>query len=249
MAASQEPHTHLWQQQMATGPERLVPNVYRIDGFGLPRTLNILAIAGEDGWSIVDTGISGSPKRIQAGLAALGVSPDALARIYLTHHHTDHVGGLPGMRAWAPNAEIVAPEYEAEIITGKRPMDASSNPVNRAIQRFNKLSAAPVDRTVGEGDTVAGFRVIATPGHTLGHTSLLSEKDGLLLTADAFGALPRKVRVGVRKAFCTDPALAKRSAEKLLAESYATVVFSHGPVLRENPKDRLREIVANCNYA
>ncbi len=128
-------------------------------------------------------------------------------------------------------------------------MDASSNPTFRALQRFNKLPAVPVDRTVREVDTVAGFGVIATPGHTLGHTSLLSERHGLLLTADAFGALPRKLRVGVRKAFCTDPALAKRSAKKLLAESYATVVFSDGPVRRENPKDHLREIVASCSYA
>jgi glyoxylase-like metal-dependent hydrolase (beta-lactamase superfamily II) len=249
MADSAQSHTDLWQRHMAKDPERLVPNVYRIDGFAVSQMLNILAIAGEDGWTIVDTGISASPRRIQAGLAALAIRPDALARIYLTHHHPDHVGGLPGMRAWAPNAEIVAPEYEAEIIAGKRPMDPSSGSVNRAMQRFNKLPAVPVDRTVREGDTVAGFRVIATPGHTLGHTSLLFESQGLLLTADAFGALPRKVRVGVRQAFCTDPPLAKRSAEKLLAENYATVVFSHGPVLRENPKDRLREIVANCNYA
>jgi glyoxylase-like metal-dependent hydrolase (beta-lactamase superfamily II) len=90
--------------------------------------------------------------------------------------------------------------------------------------------------------------VIATPGHTLGHTSLLFERHGLLLTADAFGAMPRKVRVGVRKGFCADPALAKRSVETLLAEDYATVVFSHGRVLRENPKDQLREIVARCSY-
>jgi glyoxylase-like metal-dependent hydrolase (beta-lactamase superfamily II) len=248
MVARQDPNTDLRQRNMCASPERLVPNVYRIDGFGVSQMLNILAVAGEDGWTIVDTGISGSPKRIQAGLAALGISPDALARVYLTHHHADHIGGLPGMRAWAPKAEIVAPDYEAEIIAGKRPMDPSSSPAFRAVQRFSKLPAVPVDRTVGEGETVAGFRVIATPGHTLGHTSLLSERHGLLLTADAFGAMPRKLRVGVRKAFSADPALAKRSAEKLLAENYATVVFSHGPVLRENPKDRLREIVANCGY-
>ena len=42
--------------------------------------------------------------------------------------------------------------------------------------------------------------------------------------------------------------MAKRSAEKLLAEEYATVVFSHGPVVRDNPKERLRQIVAECRY-
>jgi glyoxylase-like metal-dependent hydrolase (beta-lactamase superfamily II) len=107
----------------------------------------------------------------------------------------------------------------------------------------------PVTRIVREGDTIAGFRVIATPGHSLGHTSLLSETHGLLMTADAFGAMPKKLRVGVRKAFCTDPAAAKRSAEKLLGENYDTVVFSHGPILRGNPTARLQEIVARCHYA
>ena len=45
--------------------------------------------------------------------------------------------------------------------------------------------------------------------------------------------LPRKIRVGVRKAVCTDPAQAKRSAQKVLAEEFTTVVFSHGKPLRE----------------
>ncbi len=71
----------------------------------------------------------------------------------------------------------------------------------------------PVDRVAREGELVAaGFRVVATPGHTLGHTSHLRDEDGLLFTGDAFGVLLRRVRVGVYKAPCTDPPQAKRSA-------------------------------------
>jgi hypothetical protein len=66
---------------------------------------------------------------------------------------------------------------------------------------------------------------------------------------DAFGCLPRKIRVGVRKAVCTDPAQAKRSAQKVLAEEFTTVVFSHGKPLSEGVKERLREVVAACRYA
>ncbi|HZU15881.1 MAG TPA: MBL fold metallo-hydrolase, partial [Candidatus Dormibacteraeota bacterium] len=95
---------------------------------------------------------------------------------------------------------------------------------------------------------IAGFRVVATPGHSLGHTSLVSDERGLLLTGDAFGAMPRRLRVGVRRAFCADPALARRSAEKLLEEDYRVVAFSHGPVLRGDPKSRLRQVVAECRY-
>src|SRR5438309_6154814 len=106
---------------MATSPEQLAPNVYRIDAIGLASMVNVFAIAGEGGWTLVDTGTGGSPRRIQAALASLGIRPEHLRRIYLTHHHSDHVGGLPGMHAWAPDAEIVAPEHEAEIIEGSGP--------------------------------------------------------------------------------------------------------------------------------
>ena len=231
---------------MAT--EEIAAGVYRIDANAISNGTNVIAISAPDGWTLVDTGTGGSPKRIQAALVALGVAPTKLTAIYLTHHHPDHIGGLPSMREWAPNAEIVAPEYEAEIIRGKRPPDRSSNPLIRALQRFSKLQPVQVNRMVSEGDLIAGFRVVDTPGHTSGHTSLLSEELGILFTADAFGALPKRLRVGVRAFTCTDPAQAKRSAEKLLEEDYRTVVFSHGAALRENPKERLTQVVAECRY-
>jgi glyoxylase-like metal-dependent hydrolase (beta-lactamase superfamily II) len=234
---------------MPATPEELAPGVHRIDAVGISRLINVFAIRDDSGWTLVDTGITSSPRRIQAALSALGVGRADLTTIYLTHHHGDHIGGTFGMRAWAPDAEVVAPEYEADIMAAERPMDPSSSRVFQLFRQWSSLPVVPVTRTVPPGATIAGFRVLATPGHTLGHTSLLSEQHGVLLTADAFGAMPRRLRVGVRAAFCTDPALAKRSAEMLLGEEYRTVAFSHGPVLRDGPKDVLRQIVAACRYA
>jgi glyoxylase-like metal-dependent hydrolase (beta-lactamase superfamily II) len=231
-----------------SAPEELAPGVYRIDAAPLPGAVNVFAVRGAEGWTLIDTGLPGSPRRIRRALAALGVEPAALTAIYLTHHHQDHVGGLPDLRLWAPQTEVVAPEHEAEIIAGDRPMDRSSSPLFRFLQRWNSLPVVPVTRVVSEGETIAGFRVVATPGHSLGHTSLVSDERGLLLTGDAFGAMPRRLRVGVRRAFCADPALARRSAEKLLEEDYQVVAFSHGPVLRGDPKSRLRQVVAECRY-
>jgi glyoxylase-like metal-dependent hydrolase (beta-lactamase superfamily II) len=233
---------------MAGSAEQIAPGIYRIDAIRFANAINVLAVSGEDGWTLVDTGMAGSPARIQAALAELGLGPSALARIYLTHHHQDHVAGLPGMRSWAPGAEIVAPEHEADVIGGTRPLDPSSNRLLETLQGRTRLPVVPVARQVREGDRVAGLRVVATPGHSRGHTSLISDDHGVLFAADAFGAMPRKLRVGVRKAFCTDPAQALRSAEKLIEEDYRTVVFSHGPVLREGARDRLSRIVAACRY-
>jgi glyoxylase-like metal-dependent hydrolase (beta-lactamase superfamily II) len=106
----------------------------------------------------------------------------------------------------------------------------------------------PVGKILREGDVVSGFRIIATPGHSLGHVSLLRDSDGLLFTADAFGCLPRKVRAGVREGLCTDPRMARRSAQKLLGERFATTIMAHGPVLRSDARKRLHRAAERCRY-
>lgn len=229
-------------------PESIAPGVYRVDGIGFSAAINILLLEDDDGWTLVDTGVGGSAGRIKGALSALGSGPEDLKRIFLTHQHDDHVGGLRSMLEWAPGAEVGATAHEAEVISGRRGRDPQSSPVLRFLSRNAKPPGVPVGKVLGEGDLVSGFRVISTPGHTRGHVSLLRESDGLLFTADTFGTLPFKLRVGVRGSLCTDPAQAKRSAEKLLEEDFHTVVFSHGKVLRSGAKATLRRVVAECLY-
>jgi glyoxylase-like metal-dependent hydrolase (beta-lactamase superfamily II) len=232
---------------MAKVPEQVASGVYRVDVGPYSNAISVLLIADEEGWALVDTGTPASPFRIQGALTSLEVGPDELKRIYLTHHHPDHIGGLPAVLWWATQAEVVAPHLEAPIISGAHPPDTPPSKLGAFIARRQRLSTQKVDRVLHEGDTFAGFRVIATPGHTLGHTSLLRDGDGLLFTADAFGRLPfSRSRVGVGKYICADPLEAKRSAEKLLGEEFTTVVFSHGKTMREGAKKRLAEIAARA---
>ena len=233
---------------MARAPEEIAPGVYRIDTIAIPNAISVLLVADTDGWMLIDTGIRSGALRIQEALSTLGAGPQDLRRIYLTHHHGDHIGGLLAVQWWATEAEVVASEHEAQIISGERPFDPPSNALFRSFARRGRLPTVPVDRVVHEGDSIAGFRVIDTPGHTHGHTSLINDQNGLLFTGDAFGGLPFKVRVGVRKFFCTDPAEAQRSAEKLLREEFSTVVFSHGKTVREDAKQHLSEIVTREQY-
>ena len=230
-------------------PQRISTGVYRVDAIGISNTISVLLIEGEDGWTLVDTGVASSADRIREALASLGGSPTDLKRIYVTHQHPDHIGGLPGVLEWASGAEVVASEREAEVISGRRPKDPGSNRFFNYLTRNQKLPVVPVDTTVEEGDDVAGFRILSTPGHTPGHTSLLRDEDGLLFTGDAFGALTSgKPTVGGIKAFCTDPKAARRSAEKILGENFDTVVMTHGKPLIAGARRQILESVARCNY-
>ena len=233
---------------MAVSPELVAPGVYRVDAIGLQNMISVLLLESDDGWTLVDTGTASSVGRIRDAIEALGSGPEDLKRIFLTHQHDDHTGGLAGLLEWAPGAEVGAPPHEAEVISGRREKDPPANPVLRFLVRNAELPTAPVSKVLHEGDLVSGFRVVSTPGHTLGHVSLLRDADGLLFTADAFGCLPRKIRVGVRKALCADPQLARRSAEKLLAQDYSTVILAHGKPLHAGAQERLRMVVARCRY-
>jgi glyoxylase-like metal-dependent hydrolase (beta-lactamase superfamily II) len=229
--------------------EPVARGVHRVDAVGLSSAISVLLIEGDDGFMLVDTGLSSSAGRLQEALAVLGGRPEDLKRIYITHHHLDHIGGLPDLLEWAPDAEVMASEHEAEIISGRREPDPSSNPIFRFFSRHQNLPTVPVDRVMHEGEKVDDFRVVSTPGHTLGHTSLLRDEDGLLFTGDAFGALVRRMRVGGAKFVCTDPSLAKRSAERLLTEDFDTVVMTHGGTIHAGARRQLKEAVDRCNYA
>jgi glyoxylase-like metal-dependent hydrolase (beta-lactamase superfamily II) len=123
---------------MAT-PERVASGVYRVDAIGMSNAISILLLEDRDGFALVDTGLESSAGRIWEALDWLGWIPEDLKRIYITHHHPDHIGGLPGVLEWASDAEVVAPEHEAEIVSGERKPDSASSPILRFVSRFQTL--------------------------------------------------------------------------------------------------------------
>jgi ribonuclease BN (tRNA processing enzyme) len=140
---------------MVSATEAIASGVYRVDATKRSNSISVLLVAEDDGWALVDTGVEGSSLPIQEALASLGAGPSDLRRIYLTHHDPDHIGGLSGVKWWAPEAEVVSSELEAQVISGERPSDPKSNPLIRLYARRLRLPTAPVDSVVHEGDLYA----------------------------------------------------------------------------------------------
>ena len=71
---------------------------------------NIYLVIGDNRSAIIETGVSAVVDTVISQLEALAVSPDYLI---LTHPHTDHFTGLPGLHERYPEALIIA-HKEAE---------------------------------------------------------------------------------------------------------------------------------------
>jgi len=90
-----------------------------------------------------------------------------LTDILVTHHHSDHVEGIPQLKREF-DATVTGPRAEAEKIMGLDVLVTGASTV-----------------TLGDTD----FLVIETPGHTLGHVVYYEPAGGRLFCGDALFSL------------------------------------------------------------
>jgi hydroxyacylglutathione hydrolase len=128
----------------------------------------------------------------------------SLDSILVTHHHADHIGGIPGLLARWP-AEVIGPE---DPRTGPRSL------------------------TVADGDTVRltalglEFGVLEVPGHTASHIAFHGH--GALFCGDTLFSL------GCGRLFEGSPAEMQASLDKLAALPPDTQVYCAHEYTRSN---------------
>ncbi|MSP16071.1 MAG: MBL fold metallo-hydrolase [Myxococcales bacterium] len=116
-----------------------------------------------------------------AALRELGVPPESIDVVLMTHLHFDHSGGAT-RRTASGALEPVFPR--ARHVVQRRELDAALHPHerNRAsylAENLQPLEAAGLLEVVdGEADILPGIRVLPTPGHTPGHQSILVDGGG-----------------------------------------------------------------------
>ena len=232
---------------MAHAPAvELAPGVVRIPTLGAAG-INSFAFVEDDGSvTLVDCGLRRAPGRIVAGLRAVGRHPGDVQRIVLTHAHADHAGGAADLVA-RTGAPLAVHERDAAFVErGEVPAYDPSLWAGRLLTRMSRGGFPPV--AVGERltdgqvlDVAGGLRVVATPGHTPGHVSLLHEPTATLITGDALINT-----LGLRRAWrfsCTDFRQNERSVHVLGELEYERAGFTHGPEILRGARDSVRRIL------
>ena len=125
-------------------------------------------------------------------LAAVGVKPEDIDQILITHVHPDHVAGLytPDGKVIVPNAEVLVDEADLNFWTSESAQAQAieiSKPWFDIARQWKSAYDDRISTFKGETDLGNGISAFPLPGHTPGHTGLRVESAGetLLILGDA----------------------------------------------------------------
>jgi glyoxylase-like metal-dependent hydrolase (beta-lactamase superfamily II) len=208
--------------------------------------VNVFALTGPNGWTLVDAGLAGSAPHIRRWAGAhFGHAPPQA--IVLTHAHFDHVGALEALLAqW--NVPVYLHPREMPYVVGDRAYPPPDPSVGGGIMaRMASLyPRGPIDigsvatplPSDGSLPNLPGWQWLETPGHTEGHVSLFREMDRTLVVGDAFCttkqesflavATQRPELHGPPSYFTTDWDAARGSVRRLAALGPLRIAPGHG---------------------
>lgn len=210
--------------------KELAKDLWQLGGFP-PNAINVYLM----GDVLVDAGTRRARRRILRQLEGREVSAHAL-----THAHFDHQGA----------SHAVCDELDLPLLCGDADADAMEGKADvfdliprNAITRWQSRNWAgpphPVAKRLREGDEVAGFEVLETPGHSPGHVVFWRESDRTLVAGDVANGMNLVTGLpGLNqppRVFTVDPALNQRSIRRIAELQPAVTVFGHGPPCR-NPE-------------
>ncbi len=145
---------------------------------------------------LVETGSQSSVPVLLDALAALGLGPQDLAGVVVTHIHLDHAGGVGDVARAFPEATVYVHEKGARHLADPtRLVDSAAQVYGPLLDSlYGRLEPTPAERlhvlADGEEIRVGPDRVLVavdSPGHAKHHVGLHDSASGILFAGDAVG--------------------------------------------------------------
>lgn len=194
--------------------------------------------------AFIDNGSNASLPRAQRALAELGLAPEAVDYVIVTHIHLDHAGGSGAYMQAFPNAKfVVHPRGARHMIDPSKLMAATEEVYGkeRARELYGTLIPVPAERVIETFDGMTltlGGRELAfydAPGHAKHHVFIHDRDANGIFTGDLFGISYRECDAPDKRPFvfpCPtpsqfDPVLWRDSVERMIALAPEAVYLTH----------------------
>ncbi|MEL7281282.1 MAG: MBL fold metallo-hydrolase [Pseudomonadota bacterium] len=205
-----------------------------ITGEAMPAPITAFLLQSEDRTILIDAGMGGVEMlgpglgRMSDGLAAMGVTPEDVDLVIVTHAHPDHIGGLitPTGAAF-PNAEMAITQAELDFWGDDGIMAQAPEEAQGLFQLAQAAYGAYGDRVIpvtSDTEVAPGITMELSPGHTPGHA--LVHIDGgtrqILMVADTLhSSVVHTALPDTGFGFDTDSPLAAQSRRRVFDRAAA----------------------------
>ena len=207
-------------------------DTYSYGGLKVQFVFSCYLIKHGDQYLLWDTGHSMSAPNVAPKvsvvdqLAQLGVKPEQIQYVGISHYHADHTGQVASF----PQSMLLIGKGDWDAITNPKPAaGVNAPPFAHWISGGGKVEPLLADKDVFGDGTVL---ILNTPGHTPGHHSLLvklNEKGNVLITGDLVHFHENYETNGVPwfNASRADTLASIDRFKKLAAQFKATVIIQH----------------------
>jgi glyoxylase-like metal-dependent hydrolase (beta-lactamase superfamily II) len=201
--------------------------VHRIDRV---RGANAYIFTDDQGAAVVDTGMPANEQKILAYARGIGLAPEGIKYIVITHSDIDHSGSAAKLRALT-NAKVAVHQGDASRLSGEKKLKEVKGAMGvffSLASPFMRFTPASPDLILKGGDNVLGLAVIHTPGHTDGSICLY-QKDEAIFVGDALRTDSRGNPRLPPGPMTVDMEQAKESARKISTLPFKLLLPGHGP--------------------
>ncbi len=232
-------------------PIAVTPHFYQLGTPFFPVYLSM----GAEGM-LIEGGISATYDIIIEQIQELGIAPERIKYMALTHTHVDHIGALPRLKASWPHIQSIASPL-AEKILGNGKMRKQFESVDTGISEIMKTKAeipevpskldvydfsvdivANGDNRFDLGEGIV-WHAHHTPGHAACQMAFIEEKEGTLAIGDATGFYNPDEDVFWPNYFESLPRYVE-SIRKLAGLPAKRVALSHNGVIQGDVKNFFR---------
>jgi glyoxylase-like metal-dependent hydrolase (beta-lactamase superfamily II) len=233
-------------------PHAIAPGVLEIDTLlgGWERVTAGYLIEGSAP-VLIETGSQSSVPVLLAALDQIGVGPEELAGVAITHIHLDHAGGVGDVASAFPSATVYVHEKGARHLADPtRLIDSASRVYGPLLDSlYGRMMPTDAARlhVVADGESISvgpdrTLVAVDSPGHAKHHVGFHDSLSGVLFAGDAVGVkLPDG---GVLRPATPPPDfdldLALNSLDKFAARRPTAIALAHYGLL-EAPEELLAE--------